>query len=375
MNAPGAAQVFLERMLQLLARGSFSSTYKYAVLLGLIDLCVEHGSPPQILTVDQLARRVIALYWPHARAFSHPKEGSVVLSQNSGGQATILSRLTRFQKDHFPDARTPRLPRLPERAPLQDADLPLLAPERAAAILLREVAWVLVSYPLPRLQRIGGGEERFIYEIGWGEDVSRAAFLRGQIDNRLMLCPGAGEQLLALAPVLRPLIQQRWAARVRALNRLDGDGLEPFLFGAERGDLAPLRPGLRDLQAGRCFYCAAELREPGEIDHFLPFSRYPDDGLDNLVLAHRRCNRDKLDFLADLGCAERWRLRTVCQGADLDAICGRIGHDRDPRRTLGAVAGAYRGLPEGVRLWGPGGLRRLEGEGLRAVRRFAEGLL
>ena len=73
MIPQGAAQVFLERMLQLLAQGSFSSTYKYAVLLALIDLCVEHGRPPQILTVDQIARRVIALYWPHAHGFTHPK--------------------------------------------------------------------------------------------------------------------------------------------------------------------------------------------------------------------------------------------------------------------------------------------------------------
>ena len=374
----GGAQVFLERTLQLLAQGNFSSTYKYAVLLALIDLCVEHGQPPEILTVTQLARRVIELYWPQAGEFRYRRGDApgtpaepLYLLQNSGKQATILSLILRFREEHH----AKRLPRLPSRMPARPADLPLIEPDRAAAILLREVAWVLVEFPLPRLQRVGGGEERFIYEIGWGEDVSRAAFLRGEIDDRLLLCPGAGAQLIALAPVLRPLIQQQWAARVRGMNGMEGDGLERFLFGADRRSLTELRPYLRDLQVGRCFYCADDLREPGEIDHFLPFSRYPDDGLDNLVLAHRTCNHAKLDFLADLPYAERWRLRTVCQGADLDAICGQTGHPRDPRRTFGAVAGVYLGLPEGVRLWGSGGLRRLEGEGLWAARRFAEELL
>ena len=33
---------FAEKVLALLDQGSFTATYKYAVLLGLMDLCMEH---------------------------------------------------------------------------------------------------------------------------------------------------------------------------------------------------------------------------------------------------------------------------------------------------------------------------------------------
>ena len=35
---------FGEKLLSLLDEGAFTATYKYAVLLGLIDLCMEHSS-------------------------------------------------------------------------------------------------------------------------------------------------------------------------------------------------------------------------------------------------------------------------------------------------------------------------------------------
>jgi len=362
----GDAQVFLERMLQLLAQGGFVSTYKYAVLLALIDLCVEHGSPPLLLTTPQLARRVLELYWLQARPFS---ETAAPLRQSSGHQASVLRLILEFQSQNGM-CGTLR----PDR---------FLPPDQrhALATLLREIEWVLVQFPLPRLQRVGGGEERFIYEIGWTEAVSRADFLRAAaggagFDNRLLLVPGAAGSLIALAPVLRPLIRQQWLAKIQALNNLEERRLEQFLFGAERAPLLALRPHLQRFQAGACFYCEAPLREPGEIDHFLPFSRYPDEGIDNLVLAHARCNRNKLDFLADLPYADRWKQRAILQSADLDSIADLTGHPRDTRRTLGVAAGMYRGLPEGVRLWGGlDRLRRLDSEGAAEVRRFADGLL
>lgn len=47
-----------------------------------------------------------------------------------------------------------------------------------------------------------------------------------------------------------------------------------------------------------CFYCAGHLRDAGEVDHFLPWARHPDDGSHNLVVAHAGCNNRKRDFLA-----------------------------------------------------------------------------
>ena len=49
---------FAAKVLDLLRFGGFTATYKYAVLLGLLDLCVEfndRGGTPTTLTTAQLA--------------------------------------------------------------------------------------------------------------------------------------------------------------------------------------------------------------------------------------------------------------------------------------------------------------------------------
>jgi 5-methylcytosine-specific restriction endonuclease McrA len=241
---------------------------------------------------------------------------------------------------------------------------------------------VLVEYPLPRLQRVAGGEERFIYEIGWGEGVSRRAFLASKrgvgeaFDNRILFVAGAAEALAALAPVVRPLVQQQWTAMVQRINDLPAADHEEFLFGATRVGLGALHRPLRLLQGGRCFYCGGGLAGSAQVDHFLPWSRYPDDGLDNLVLAHERCNRDKLHFLADLTFGRRWEERSRERSADLDEIVIEQRWTRDRARTFGVVASVYSGLPEGVRLWsGDGRFKRLGTGDLDAVRDFGRSLI
>jgi hypothetical protein len=355
---------FLEKLLQVLAQGGFTATYKYAVLLALIDLCVEAGHPPTSVTTAQLARRVVELYWPQVRPF----RGGDVLRQSSNPSTAIPDAIGAFRSQHGDLVAPPR------PGPGAPADY---------TALLHAVEWTLIAMPLPRLQRVGGGEERFLYQIAWGEDIAAGAVRRYQrgepsaFDNRVRFVAGAAESLVALAAVLRPLVQQHWMAKVRALNRLEDAELDDFLFGAARAGLSRLRAPLQELQAGRCFYCGGALGpQRAEVDHFLPWSRYPDDGLDNLVLAHPGCNRDKLHFLADLDFAGRWQARSAVGAGGLDAVAAAARWPRDRSRTFGVVASVYQGLTEGVRVWGGRGqLRRLDGAALAAVHGFGRGLL
>ena len=39
--------------------------------------------------------------------------------------------------------------------------------------LLDQVEWKLIEMPIPRLQISGGGEDRFLYEYGWDQQVTR----------------------------------------------------------------------------------------------------------------------------------------------------------------------------------------------------------
>src|SRR5271154_4571161 len=82
-----------ERLIQLLDEGSFTATYKYAVLIGIMDLCLEltsaTGSPPEVLTTRQLAEKVIELYWPHC--LPYPEQ--VLRQSTAGKQAEIVQRV------------------------------------------------------------------------------------------------------------------------------------------------------------------------------------------------------------------------------------------------------------------------------------------
>jgi len=145
--------------------------------------------------------------------------------------------------------------------------------------------------------------------------------------------------------VLRPLVHSQWALMVARLNKLTEARLETFLFGTQRVPTNALRPGLIELQDGKCFYCRRGLRSEVDVDHFIPWSRYPEDGVANLVAAHRTCNAAKRDFLAAERHVERWRVRVddpaVVQLAD--HARWRSGRDE----ALSVARAIYSRLPVG----------------------------
>lgn len=327
---------FAEQLLTVLAEGSFTATYKYAVILALVDLCLEYstrsGAAPASVTTRQLAEKVLAIYWPHARAFR-----TQVLRQNAGHQAGILTLIARFQ-DHSEDESAPAA-----RARHLSPDL--------FARLVRDVEWVLVKMPLPKLQRVGREIVPVIYQINWGDDIRRGTFIAGDFDNLIRFVGDAGNHLLRLAPLLRPLVQREWSSMVARINDLPEAELDRFLFGARRQTIAHLAVPLGELQHGKCFYCERPLGVGVEVDHFVPWSRHPDDGLDNLVAAHGRCNGQKRDHLASAEHAEHWATRTLLHGGSLSAIADAARWPREPERTIGVARSIYLGLHANARLW------------------------
>lgn len=345
----------------LLDHGGFVATYKYAVLLALVDLCREQsardGSPPTMLTTAQVAHKVVEIYWPHTLPF----EDGAMLRQNSGRQARVLTLIDDFRRAHAPDAGSIVRARL---------DAPT-----AFRRLEREVEWKLVEMPLPRLQRVGKGVDAFLYEIAWGDGIRRREFEGAAFDNRLLLRPGAGEHLIALSGVIRPLIHRHWVAQVTALNDLPEKRLEQFLFGRERARLGRLCAPLLELQRGVCFYCDERIGADAEVDHFVPWARHPDDGVDNLVVAHGRCNGNKSDHLADAGHVARWAERVTEHRAALAQIATDARWERAPLRTASVLRAIYRGLPDAVALWhARDEFVPLDGARLRRAFRQLEGL-
>ncbi|MFM8409574.1 MAG: HNH endonuclease [Alphaproteobacteria bacterium] len=327
-------------MIGILDEGVFVSTYKYAVLVALMDLCLEtsgrHGEPPTSITTEQLAAKVLEIYWPQARPYPIGEDGvtTVVLRQNQGVQAKIL----RLIEDYRGPGNKPLY-----RCRIDD--------EEGIKDLQREIEWTLIEMPLPKLQRAGRVDE-FLFKIGWDDRVRRREFEGPGFDNLVKFKPGAARMLVSLASVLRPLVHRHWTLMVTRLNDLPEGRLDDFLFGRDRAAVANLAEPLLDLQEGRCFYCAEPVRgRARHVDHFVPWSRHPDDGIANLVVADPRCNRSKRDFLADLRHLERWSSRLRESAGDLAAIAADQSWPRDERVTTAVVRSIYGALPSDVLLW------------------------
>jgi len=351
-TGPRGAIGFAEKVLELLDEGLYTATYKYALLLALMDVCLEHtqhsGAAPEMLTTRQLADKIVELYWPHTVPFVGVAPATI-LKQNTIGQAEIISAISKFRTRHPAD---PSVPRWESR---------MRAPE-AYEELVCLVERKLIEMPLPRLQIMGQSLQSFIYEIGWDRGVEQREVRRYQrreahgFDNRVMLRPGVGEYFLQLNGLLRPLIQRRWSAMVARLNRLEESQLEMFLFGTDRTRTAKIRAGLWEIQGRRCFYCDARIAEPvrGQVDHFVPWSRYPDETLDNFVVADDKCNRFKSSSLAAADHLTRWARRFVDSSTDdaqLADLAQSAAWDRQSDRSLNVARALYLRLPNDARLW------------------------
>lgn len=209
-----------------------------------------------------------------------------------------------------------------------------------------------VRYPIPLLQVVGGQVLPFLYAVDWAEGTS-VARLRAQGTDRLRLLPGVADRLVVLGPLLRPLIELHWTRDVARWTGVatEEDRLRAHLFGTDRVAFPPpLRAALHDLQDGRCFYCGDRLPVRSQIDHFLAWSRWPNDAIENLVLADR-CNGDKSDHLAETAHLARWTNRLRRQRADLADAAAASRWPSEPGRSLALVQTTYGHLAPGTPLW------------------------
>jgi hypothetical protein len=335
-----------ERVLAILDEGGFSATYKFALFTAILDLCIEkttvHGTPPETLTTRQLADKVVELYWNHVTPY-----GSLGTLRQGGGhgeQATIVGRIERARA-LWAEAQTGTSYRARQMRPLEFGRL------------VDFIEWKLIQMPIPRLQVLGRQEDRFLYEYSWAHDIRQSTVTGHQrgiatgFDNRLLLRPGVAEHLVRLNGLLRPLFYREWAVMVARMNKLPEAELERFLFGSERTSLEVVRGPLRDLQDNCCFYCEGRISGPADVDHFIPWSRYPDDGLDNLVAAHPKCNNSKRDFLPAADHVERWAERTRALNTILAGVARDAGWPRDTDRSASVATAIYLRLPANIRLW------------------------
>jgi hypothetical protein len=268
-----SGDVVLERLLRVIDEGRRTATYKLALLSALIDAVAEHPGAERIPTTV-IAEHVVAAYFPQAREYV----------ANDG----IARELRQISMKSSPVARSVLALRVrAEAAGCRTIDAVRRRLPEAHTEAVRSVEDTFVRYPIPLLQVVGSALLPFLYEADWPEGTSAATLHR---DGRafVRLLPGVADQLVVLGPLLRPLIQLHWARDVARWTGipLEDDRLQAHLFGSDRAAFpAPLRSGLLELQEGRCFYCDERLGGRVEVDHFLAWSRWPNDAVENLVAA------------------------------------------------------------------------------------------
>ncbi|MDQ1635184.1 MAG: hypothetical protein QOJ32_1993 [Frankiaceae bacterium] len=329
-------------LLGILDEGRRTATYKLAVLLALFDCCAlgsdADGSAPAELTTRQLAERVVELYWPQVRL--HGGSGRVLrqTSQRTALTVAAVSALREAAQGTRANTVAMAARVLPE----------------AYARCLAAVELNLARMPLGKLQRPQGYLEadnsdypRFLYDDAAFTERVRAR----DLPLPIRLQPGVGDALVSVAGLVRPLVELHWLRDVSRFNRLSlaEDNLREFLFGSHRMSLDAVRPGLVELQEEKCFYCRRTLTtSSAHVDHFVPWSRVPNDGLANLVAADARCNGGKSDHYADLDLVQRWNERPR---AGLSELERNAGWPLQRSATLGSIRSLYGHLPTGARLW------------------------
>ena len=336
---------FAERLLELIDSGRRTATYKLALLMALLDLCARRGDaagrPPSVLYTREIAERVAAIYWPQVMAYRRGRE-VIQLRQIRLPHSAITGAVLEFR-------------RVAEANNVTSLGLARQRLAREYSQMLDRVEVAVAEQPLPRLQIIGSGEQTlpFLYDIGWGppESFSRRRLHRDSPAGLpVRLRDGAGNRLVRLAPLIRPLVELHWTRMVAAINNVatEEQDLHRHLFGRDR--LTPpkaLRDGLADLQASRCFYCRRPFRRAPEADHFIPRVRCGIDAVENLVLADGACNNDKRDLLPASALVDAWAGRNLEHEDTLAHLASACGWDSDASGTLAVARSIYRHLPPG----------------------------
>lgn len=287
---------FLRNIQRLLAEGQFVASYKFALVRALADLAVlkgdDTGAPLEIDT-KEIAARFVELYWQQARPFQVAGvSGGLILQQNTGKQAAIIAQIADAQ----------------QKCGASLFRFKQTVPTRWSA-LVADVDQVVRTMPLWKLQTVGEERLDFLYEnVGRGTTIS--------------LKPGVAYCFRAFYELIRDLIEGAWVRFVQKLNaeRLGNlTDLGTFLFGQERANLDAYRNILMDVQAGVCLYCQQPLPKLTQVDHFIPWSRYPADLGHNFVLAHNQCNNAKSDYLAAEQHLAAWVERNKKHQAELQS--------------------------------------------------------
>lgn len=309
---------FLKHIQQILQSGTFTSTYKFALLMSLTRLAIEQGQDSGeslSLSYQDIAEKFIDLYWKQSLPFQFNQHNPFILQQSTGKQASIVNSIRNAQQK-----------------------FKTIAAARKDILywtqLKKSVAVTVKQMPVVYLQNVNGQTHEFLYRL---QDSKQQLILLPQV----MYC------LRQFSEIIEELCQKRWIDYIRANRQnlvvLDGlPDLNEFMFAPSRSQLNAVANVLVDLQESRCFYCNKPMKKGHyAVDHFIPWSMYPSDTGHNFVLADSQCNLKKSNFLASDEFLYKWQERNEAQDLIIvDRISG-LGFLTDKDRSHKVAEWAY----------------------------------
>ncbi|WP_180108941.1 MULTISPECIES: HNH endonuclease domain-containing protein [unclassified Acinetobacter] len=320
---------FLKNIQLILQSGSFSSTYKFALLISLSRLAIEKGEDTGeslVLEYTDIAEKFIELYWKQAVPYVFNDEGQLILNQNNGKQAAILNRIIALRQSY--------------------SSLGLLRRDPLVWLkLVKDVARTVREMPVRYLQNINGQNFEFIFQLN-------------QCGKKLILLPQVMYCLRQFSEIIEELCQKRWIDYIRKnssnaqiLNQLPN--LEQFMFEPSRNQLNAVANVLVELQDCKCFYCNKPMKKGNyAVDHFIPWSMYPSDTGHNFVLADSSCNSKKSNLLASDEFLRKWKERNEEQDLIIVDRISVLGFLTDIERSHKVAEWAYaQGRENGYSFW------------------------
>ena len=320
---------FLKNIQLILQSGSFSSTYKFALLISLSRLAIEKGQDSGeclALEYTDIAEKFIELYWKQAVPYVFNDEGQLVLSQNNGKQAAIVNRIVELRQSY--------------------SSLGFLRRDSLVWLkLLKDVARTVKEMPVHYLQNLNGQNFEFLYQLS-------------HCRKQLILLPQVMYCLRQFSEIIEELCQKRWIDYIRKnssnapiLNQLPN--LEQFMFEPSRNQLSAVANVLVDLQECKCFYCNKPIKKSNyAVDHFIPWSMYSSDTGHNFVLADSSCNSKKSNLLASDEFLHKWQERNEAQDLIIVDRISVLGFLTDKERSHKVAEWAYaQGKENGYLLW------------------------
>ena len=288
----------------------------------MVNLTIESGVSDDrecSISYHQFAEQFIQLYWTQALPYSDQSSDSVLRQSSTKGQASVINGILSLQNNTKTTSLT--IARIQNTGLWQST--------------IKDIASTIKKYPAKYLQ---SAEDKVSREFLYIYDAK---------EKIITLKPGIAYCFTRFSKIVNKLCQQYWTEFVRK-NRhnqpyfSDDVDLQKFLFHQSRQNLKVLESILIDTQQGQCFYCHKNLKNNIEVDHFIPWSKYPIDTTHNFVLTDHSCNNSKRDYLAEELFYEKWLERNQRHGHTIEQQAKTIGFITNQQRSETISQWAYQ---------------------------------